>query len=78
MEKQPHWHKQQEKKPTNNDDICPICKQSLYLNQEYSQRVGLIDEDDMVVGWMCPHCDSSFDLDDKLTGIFGDDIKGEA
>ena len=55
-----------------------MCKESLYLNDEYTQRVGVIDEDDCYCGWMCPHCKALFDDNEKLTGIQGMDEMGEA
>ena len=69
---------QQEKSPNSKVDLCPMCDKSLYLNDEYTQRVGLLDEDDYCTGWMCPHCDGMFDTDDNLTGINGMDEMGEA
>ena len=60
-------------------DPCPICSKELYLNHEYTQRVGLIDDFDNVQGWLCPHCKSEFDIDDHLTKFKGEgNIKGEA
>tara|TARA_R100000742_G_C4264364_1_gene82278 strand:- start:875 stop:1027 length:153 start_codon:yes stop_codon:yes gene_type:complete len=50
----------------------------LYLNEEYSQRVGLLDEDDQCVGWMCPNCEATYDMNDKLTGLKGYLGMGEA
>jgi|TARA_R100001594_G_C3996876_1_gene253732 hypothetical protein len=55
-----------------------MCRESLYLDADYTQRVGLIDDDDRFCGWMCPHCKALFDDDDKLTGIQGMDEMGEA
>ena len=55
-----------------------MCNESLYLNDEYTQRVGLLDEDDYCTGWMCPHCSGMFDIDNNLTGIQGMDEMGEA
>ena len=55
-----------------------MCKESLYLNDEYTQRVEVIDENDYCCGWMCPHCKALFDNDEKLTGIQGMDEMGEA
>jgi phage terminase large subunit GpA-like protein len=69
---------QQEKSPKSKVDLCPMCSESLYLNDEYTQRVGLLDEKDYCCGWMCPHCDGMFDTDDNLTGINGMDEMGEA
>jgi|13_taG_2_1085334.scaffolds.fasta_scaffold273750_2 RNA polymerase subunit RPABC4/transcription elongation factor Spt4 len=68
------------KKSLSNEDIdlCPMCRESLYLDADYTQRVGLIDDDDRFCGWMCPHCKALFDDDDKLTGIQGMDEMGEA
>ena len=55
-----------------------MCKESLHLNDEYSQRIGVLDEYDFCCGWMCPHCNALFDTNDKLTGIHGMDSMGEA
>ena len=69
---------QQAKNSKSKLDLCPMCNESLYLNDEYTQRVGLLDEDDYCCGWMCPHCDRMFDTDNNLTGIQGMDEMGEA
>jgi uncharacterized protein with PIN domain len=69
---------QQAKNSKSKLDLCPMCNESLYLNDEYTQRVGLLDEDDYCCGWMCPHCDGMFDTDNNLTGIQGLDEMGEA
>ena len=69
---------QQEKSSNSKVDLCPMCNESLYLNDEYTQRVGILDEDDYCTGWMCPHCDGMFDTDNNLTGINGLDEMGEA
>jgi|TARA_R110000851_G_scaffold289609_1_gene443742 hypothetical protein len=55
-----------------------MCKESLFLDEEYSQRIGVLDKDDYCCGWMCPHCKGLFDDEDKLTGIHGMDDMGEA
>ncbi len=74
-----HSSTQQKKNLSNKEiDLCPMCKESLYLNDEYTQRVGVIDENDYCCGWMCPHCKALFDNDEKLTGIQGMDEMGEA
>ena len=78
MEKQYQSHKQQEKKSKIDADICPICEDSLYYNEDYTQRVGLLDDDDQCIGWMCPNCEATFDMDDKLTGLKGYTGMGEA
>ena len=49
------------------------------MNAEYTQRVGLLDDDEEVCAWMCPFCRSEFDLDGKILLLNGSgDIKGEA
>ena len=30
-------------------DPCPVCKEELYLDNEYTQRIGLLDDLDEVV-----------------------------
>ena len=69
---------QQEKSLKSKVDLCPMCNESLYLNDEYTQRVGILDEDDYCCGWMCPHCKGMFDDENNLTGINGMDEMGEA
>jgi len=60
-------------------DPCDVCDKELYLNGEYTQRIGLINEQDDVYGWMCPHCSSEFDMEGKVTNLGGDsNISGEA
>ena len=82
MGKQSLSHMQKKTKTTKKKttvDPCPICSKELYLNHEYTQRVGLIGEFEEVQGWLCPHCKSEFDIDDHLTKFKGEgNIRGEA
>ena len=60
-------------------DPCPICSKDLYLDETFTQRVGLLGDDDDVIGWLCPHCNSEFDVDNHLTKFKGENgIRGEA
>ena len=60
-------------------DPCDVCDGELYLDGEYTQRVGLIDNRDDVYGWMCPHCKSRFTPEDKPTELYGSmKVEGEA
>ena len=60
-------------------DPCAVCDDELYLDGEFTQRIGLIGDMDEVEGWMCPHCKSEFDLDGKITRLGGSiNITGEA
>ena len=60
-------------------DPCLVCEKELYMDGEYTQRVGLIDDRDDVYGWMCPHCKSEFDMDGKITSLNGEsNISGDA
>ena len=60
-------------------DNCPICKNSLYLNNTVSKRVGILNEFDEVEEWMCPICKSRFNLKDKPTVLYGEmNVEGEA
>ena len=78
MKKQNSSHTQNEKK-TDFIDPCPVCGDELYLNDEYTQRVGLLDFKDDVTGWLCPHCKSEFDTDNNVDNFFGKGyIRGEA
>ena len=60
-------------------DPCPICKKDLYLDDTFTQRVGLLGDDDDVIGWLCPHCRSEFNVDDHLVKYMGENgMTGEA
>ena len=82
MEKQSYSHMQKKPKTTKkkkSDDPCPICNKELYLDKEFTQRIGLLDDFDKIIGWMCPHCKSEFDVDNHLTKFLGEgNIRGEA
>ena len=82
MENQNSSHMQKKTKKTEKKKIvdpCPICNEELHLNHEFTQRVGLLDSYDDVVGWLCPHCSSEFDTDNHLTKFMGQgNIRGEA
>jgi|TARA_R100000742_G_C4218458_1_gene42895 hypothetical protein len=52
-------------------DPCPVCDMELHINNKYTEKIGLIDEYEKIIGWICPHCDSEFDVDDHLVRITG-------
>ncbi len=63
----------------NHRDDCPICKKNLYLNSLVSKRVGILNEYDEVEEWMCPFCDSIFNINGKPTKLYGTmNVEGEA
>ena len=61
-------------------DPCLVCDKNLYYNADFSKRIGLVDEDMEVLGWMCPFCSSEFTEDNKLVTLKldFDGIKGQA
>ena len=63
----------------NRKDNCPICRCDLYLNKKISKRVGILNEFDEVDEWMCPYCDSQFEINGKPTELYGTmNVEGEA
>ena len=54
-------------------DTCPVCDYNLYFNSSVTQRIGIMDKTRDVVGWICPECDSEFDLNDNILYIYGED-----
>ena len=61
------------------NDNCPICKRNLYLDNRMSKRVGILNEFDEVEEWMCPYCDSQFEINGKPTVLYGTmNVEGEA
>ncbi len=73
-----HHQKTKKSEEEEEEDLCPMCKESLYLNEEFSKRIGLVDENDEPYGWMCPHCKGMFDENSVLMGIHGMDEMGES
>ena len=68
--KQTYLHTEKKRINLKNKDLCPVCDINLYYDGQVTQRVGLLAEDDYTVeGWMCPHCNSRFDIDNNLTYI---------
>jgi uncharacterized protein with PIN domain len=60
-------------------DPCPICNKELHLNNKFTQRVGLLDDYDAVIGWLCPHCRSEFDTENHIVKFLGEgNVRGEA
>ncbi len=79
MEKKQNYSEKPKKSPKTlsrskkpKKDLCPVCDEDLYLDSEFTQRVGLLSGDDDVYGWMCPFCMSEFDLEGDITRIFRD------
>ena len=60
-------------------DPCVVCDDELYLDGEFTQRIGHINEMDKVTVWICPHCKYEIDMDGKITNLGGtSNIAGEA
>ena len=79
MENQNFSHMTKKTKKSETVDPCPICSKDLYLDDTFTQRVGLLGYNDDVIGWLCPHCRSEFDVDEHLTRYKGKDgMAGEA
>jgi hypothetical protein len=85
MEKRNYSQEKHEKpkKPSKKKkklvDPCLVCDGELFLDGDFTQRIGLIDDFDEVYGWLCPHCKSEFDLDGKITSLNGQgNVSGEA
>jgi uncharacterized protein with PIN domain len=71
--------KSKKSKKAQTADPCPVCGDELYLNEEFTQRVGLLDDYDSVIGWLCPHCRTEFDVDNHISKFLGESsIRGEA
>ncbi len=79
-QKSSHMSKESKKtKKTSTIDPCPICSKELHLGDKYTQRVGLLGHFDEVIGWLCPHCKSEFDENNRIVKFLGENgIRGEA
>jgi ssDNA-binding Zn-finger/Zn-ribbon topoisomerase 1 len=60
------------KKKSRDKDPCPVCDFDLYYNLDVTKRIGIINVKREVLGWVCPECDSEFDLDDNIVYIYGE------
>jgi uncharacterized protein YbaR (Trm112 family) len=79
MEIQKLLHMSKKKTKTKTNDPCPVCGNELYLNEEFTQRVGLVDSFDSVIGWLCPHCRTEYDIDNHISKFLGENSqRGEA
>ena len=63
-----------QKKKDKKLDPCIVCDKELYLDDKYSKRAGLLDENDECIGWMCPYCNTEFDFNNKVTYIMPMDV----
>ena len=72
MEKRPMSLRTQKKKKTR--DLCPVCDGDLYYNEEFTQRIGILNTtgNHELLGWICPHCKSEFDNSSKVMYIYGE------
>ena len=61
--------KTKSKKGKSKKDPCLVCDRNLYYNADYSKRIGLVDEDCDILGWMCPFCGSEFTDENKLVTL---------
>ena len=72
-------HMQKENKKKKAIDPCPVCGDDLHLDDEYTNRVGLLNERDDIIGWLCPYCRTEFDLEDHMSKVLGENhMRGEA
>jgi hypothetical protein len=48
------------------EDDCPACEESLYYSPEITSRIAIMDDqDEEIIGWICPNCFSQFDMQDS-------------
>jgi len=52
-------------------DPCTVCKKELYYDDDTTQRIGILEDNNEISGWACPHCDSQFDLNSNITNFYG-------
>ena len=67
------------KRRAKKSDLCPVCDYNLYLNTKFTQRIGILDGTKDIIGWVCPECESEFDLSNNILYIYGENsVQGEA
>ena len=65
------------KRSKRSEDICRVCKEDLYHNEDFTKRIA-ISEEGTVTGWLCPFCFSEFTLKDELVQLMTKEPQGEA
>ncbi len=71
-----HMRKRTQKK---NLDPCPVCEENLYHDENYTKRIGILNDFDQIDAWMCPYCRATFDKKNNLMYITGvDSMQGKA
>ena len=79
MENQNLSHMPKKTKKKKVLDPCPVCNKELYLDDTFTQRIGLLGNHDEVIGWVCPHCSTEYDVDDHISKFLGENgVRGEA
>ena len=72
MGKQNYLHTLKKRgKTAKIEDPCIVCKKELYYDEGTTQRIGLLEDDGEVSGWICPHCETQFDMDSNITNFYG-------
>jgi uncharacterized protein with PIN domain len=67
------------KKQKKNLDPCPVCEENLYHDENFTKRIGIMNDLDKIDAWMCPYCRATFDKMDNLMYITGvDSMQGKA
>ena len=76
MAKKQNLSHTKKKKANKEKDLCPICEKDLYYDDNYTQRIGIINTtgNHEVLGWICPHCRSEFDKSNKVMYIYGENF----
>jgi len=51
----------------------------LYHDENFTKRIGIMNDLDKIDAWMCPYCRATFDKKDNLMYITGvDSMQGKA
>ncbi len=67
------------KHQAKNEELCKVCDYNLYLDSEFTRKIGLLDKNKDIIGWMCPKCNSEFDYNNGIVYIYGENYEqGEA
>ncbi len=51
------------------EDPCKVCGSELHFDEVASKRVAILDDNEEITGWLCPHCRTEYDNSDNIVTL---------
>jgi hypothetical protein len=60
------------------DDLCPVCDENLFYNDDVTKRIAILNNEQDVTGWVCPECFTEFDMEAHVVTLMSKQpVQGE-